>query len=192
MNQENRPQIHEQNMWNISPEKTGIFSASNLSKITPIILLLIFGAWYANSYFSSVRADEFVKIYNPNIEIIASDMQAVGENFQKISDLYMQSAWETQISETDIANIELSTQVILTENETLYERITKSSNIIESEACPILKNSESECIEFISLYNEIVSAFQNDEYEKSTEISSQMFDASNIFITAVKKDNIEF
>lgn len=192
MNNDNKPEIHEQNIWSITPEKTGIFSASTLSKIIPVILLLVFGAWYASSYFAGVNADEFVSVYNPNIEIIASDMQTVWENFQKISDLYIQNAWVDQLSENDIADLELSTQVILAENETLYIRISEAANIIENDACPILKKSESECTKFISLYSEIVDAFRNDEYEKSTEISSQMLEASSTFITAVKKDNIEF
>lgn len=158
-------------------DDTWLFSVSSLSKIVPIILFLWFTLWNINNYFDWKKAD---------------DMALIGENFQKVSEYYLQASDDSQLSEEKIAEMEAQAEKILAENNDLYTEIVVAVEIIETQACPILKNSMNECLEFIGLYSDMVTAFSTDNYEDANAISSSLLDKSDIFITEIKKDNIDF
>ena len=184
--------VHEQDMWKIQKEKTWLFSAWSLTKLIPIVLFAGIAIWNIYAYYAWVKADEFIDIYNPNIWIISSDMNLIWENFQTIATRFQSVEWNQEITSVEITQMGEEIDVILAENQEYYDRINTAAWVIETQACPILKNSMQQCIEFINLYPEMVSAFSNENFERADTISYTMLEKSEIFIEAAKKDNIEF
>lgn len=194
MENENNTQstVYEQDMWKLQAEKTWIFTASSLSKILPAVLCILVAWWYLNWYLAWEKADAFIEIYNPNINSIAEDMTLIWENFQNVSQYYIQAANDSDLSENTIASMDLEAEKMLAANDKIYERVTTAVTNIETQACPMLEHAMTECLDFILLYRDMIVAFSSDNYEQANSIWSDMVEKSNAFVQAVKKDNIVF
>jgi len=184
--------VYEQDMWKITAEKTWLFSAWNLAKLAPILIFLGIALWNIYAYFALNKADEFIDIYNPNIGIISEDIVLVWDNFQNIAMQFQSVELHQDITNEEITQMGQEVDAVLAENQVYYERINTSAWIIENQACPLLKNSFQECIDFITLYQDMVTAFNDEDFETADTISYEMLEKSEIFIKAARKDNIEF
>lgn len=145
-----------------------------------------------NSYFDGVKADEFIEIYNPNVAIIADDMTQLSVNFQNAWEYLLQIEQNPKMSPEESQIIVAKAESFLTENDAIYTRVHSTVEIIETQACTKLENSSSECLAFIWLYSDMIEAFESDNYDTANSIWADLVDKSNIFIEAVKKDNIDF
>lgn len=189
--------IHEQTIESNIKENQSLFSKDNFTKFFGIVFIWAIAFWNIHSYLYSLKVNKFIEKYNEHVLVIQQKSLSVEESHKKIENILWNFSLQT--SKEELKQKEKELDNIKTKTMQNFEDIKKHSLKIQTDACPILKHSQNECIDFSqAMYdlavftNNMLSSrkeWTNDTQEN--ELIHQVESRKAAFKIAVRKDGVE-